>query len=112
MEEVDLQKGVTGDEFIDETYDYVVSRNRREDGVYPSDFLCDMFCSNDGFWWMTREHPISRMLEQNEFYPESCSQSKYGDIVVYADLEVKQCRDCIVQLCEKYNKKIIKNGGI
>lgn len=100
------------DEFIDETYDYVAEKNKRTNGVFPDDFLCDMFCVNQTYWWMEENHPIARMLKQNDFEIESSTTSKFGTIVVYNNEYVMHCLGCIVDLCEKYGKVIIKNGRV
>jgi hypothetical protein len=115
---IDIESNVTSDEFINELYEIVMTRNHRtvEEGVYPSDFLYDMFfCSLDDqtkVWWMEQDHPISQMLKQNNYIPESLFAGKLGCIVVYSDEHVKACRDCILMYCEQMNKKIIKNNGI
>lgn len=113
---IDIESGVSADEFINELYEIVTIRNNRTDGVYASDFLYDMFsCSVDDqtkVWWMEQDHPISLMLKQNNYIPESLFCGKLGSVVVYSDENVKACRDSIVMLCETMNKKIIKNNGI
>lgn len=115
---IDIESANSSDEFINELYEIVLVRNHRtiEEGVYPSDFFYDMFvCSLDDqtkVWWMEQDHPISQMLKQNNFMPESSFYGKLGSIVVYADEHVKACRDNIIMYCEQMNKKIIKNNGV
>lgn len=106
-------------DFVKEIYDIAKKRHQRSDsGIYPSDFLYDMIptplMNGKIVWWMAQTHPIALMLLENNassdgLYNELSSMSSaMGHVIIYSDEMVKECRDCLVGLCKKFDLKVLE----
>ncbi len=106
---LDLESNVSPNEFIAEVYDIVAKRHRRMHGVYPSDFLYDMIpsCAEQVVWWMSFDHPIALMLKQNDFKCIKSESGPHGTIEIYTDVNVKECRECIIRYCREFGLVVI-----
>jgi len=121
LEEEEEEEVVPPDQFVREIYDIAAKRGHRKlaDGIYPSDLLYDMIPQvlNDGettVWWMSQNHPIALMLLENDInsdgqYEELASmKSNLGKVIIYPDDMVKECRDCLINLCREYSLDILE----
>lgn len=125
FEEIDLDEedpeepDVPPDQFVREIYNIAAKRHQRgTTGIYPSDFLYDMIPSQSAngeiVWWMSQSHPIALMLIENDInsdglYQEiSSMKSALGHVIIYNDSMVKECRDCLVDLCRKFDLAILE----
>lgn len=117
MEEVDLEappeEEVPPDQFVREIFDIAAKRHQRDasKGIYPSDLLYDMIpmtlSGGECVWWMSQSHPIALMLIENELEEISSMASPLGKVIIYSDEMVRECRDCLVELCQKYGLEIL-----
>lgn len=97
--------------FIKDLYNDAKEMFRRKEGegIYVSDFLFDMiFCADS--YWMSVDHPIARMLKENGLPVLGTFSGQLGCIVVYHKEYVSQCLECILDLCKKYELKIINDA--
>lgn len=113
---------VPPDEFVREIFDLACKRCHRdpEKGIYPSDLLYDMvpqvIKDESIVWWMSQSHPIALMLLENDIssdghYEELATmKSDLGKIIIYSDDMVKECRDCIIDLCHQFRLNILEEG--
>jgi len=111
---------VPPDEFVREIYNLAAKRAHRDPskGIYPSDLLYDMIPQvlkdESIVWWMCDTHPIALMLLENDVnsdgeYEELASmRSALGKIIIYTDDMVKECRDCIIELCRQFKLEILE----
>lgn len=108
---------VPPDQFVREIYEIATKRAQRDkDGIYPSDLLYDMIpqvLKDDSIvWWMSQTHPIALMLLENDmtsdgqFEELASMKSELGKIIIYSDEMVKECRDCIINLCHEFRLPI------
>jgi hypothetical protein len=96
--------------FIKELYNDAKEFHRRSnDGIYVSDFLFDMIQTSSNCYWMSAEHPIARMLKENGLPVLGTFSGQLGYIIVYSKESVSQCLECILDLCKKYELKIIND---
>ena len=116
MEEGTIDNYVISEQdFITNLYkDLILKQHRKEDeGLYRSDFEYDMVkidtYYNDTFYWIASNHPIARTLSDNEFQPEHIFQGKTGQVAVYSKQIMDSCIDQLIEMCQKYNYKIILN---
>lgn len=112
--EIDIESGQTSNEFINDFYEDIVLKQHRDPtiGIYESDLLLEMFFVAPNYWWMRKDHPIALMIFENGYDPIKYTHDETGDVLVYSDSLVKQCQNDIIELCVRYGKKIIKNGGV
>lgn len=121
--DVEIQKDqdeeVPPQEFVKEIYAIAKKRHQRSDeGIYAADLLYDMIpaplMNGKIVWWMAQTHPIALMLLENNvnsdgLYTElSSMKSTLGHVVIYSDDMVKECRDCLVDLCKKFDLKVLE----
>lgn len=111
---------VPPDEFVREIYSLAAKRAHRdpEKGIYPSDLLYDMIpqvLKDDTIvWWMCNSHPIALMLMENDQnsggqYEElAMMKSALGKIIIYSDDMVKECRDCLIDLCHQFKLNVLE----
>jgi hypothetical protein len=107
--------------FVADYYVEAKERNRRNDtsGIYTSDLLFDaipyQIANGNIVWWIAEDHPLAIMLKHNCMLSkgEICESlgnvnSPLGKIVIYSDAVLKEARETVVNLCEKFGLKIIK----
>ncbi len=111
---------VPPDEFVREIYSLAARRAHRdpEKGIYPSDLLYDMIPQvlkdETIVWWMCSSHPIALMLMENDQtsggqYEElALWKSALGKIIIYSDDMVKECRDCLIELCRQFKLNVLE----
>jgi hypothetical protein len=94
-------------EFIEEIYELAKRYSKRQEaGIFASDFLFHMIPTNSGVYWMSVDHPVAKMLKENNFKDRGTFSGELGCIVVHDEYSVNTCIDAIVELCQKYKLKI------
>jgi len=116
-DEDDIESGGAAEnrvnEFICELYDVVLSVNHRtrEEGVYRTDFLFDMFhqtVNGEVYWWMSPNHPLAIMIEDNNYRPYIVPGSMFGTAYIFKDQVVQVCLGSLEDMCKQNGLRVIE----